>query len=119
MAWWLLLIKLRMLVISRKVESFMGEKNWVILTVKSGFYFFGEVVSAEGREPGYFYMKECSMFRIFQGGKGLPGVARMDPGATVTLDRFNPEDIQTFPMDSVLAIFKSGALYDFGGTTLG
>lgn len=90
--------------------------NWVIFTIVGGFYFFGNEVEAP---EGYVALTQCSMFRGFQGRRGLPGVASGAENATVTLDRFKPESIQIFPLTSLLAIFQSINLYEYKGTTLG
>lgn len=86
-----------------------------ILAISGGFYFFGEEVTAP---DGYIALKNAAMFGGFAGGKGLPGVARGDKSATVTLDRFMPEEELLFPITSVIAIMPSINLYDFKGTTL-
>ena len=57
--------------------------NWKIFTVAGGFYYFGEEIEAP---EGYIAFTKASMFGGFSGGKGLPGVQRMDPSARVTLD---------------------------------
>lgn len=87
-----------------------------ILAVSGGFYFFGNEVPSP--QPGYVTLKSAAMFGGFAGGKGLPGVARGDKAATVTLDRFAEEDIVTFPESAVFAIMPSIDLYQFTGTTL-
>lgn len=88
--------------------------NFKIIAAIHGFYFFGEEVKVE---EGYVAIKNASMFGGFDGGKGLPGVARGDSKATVTLDRFNPDDEHIFPISSVIAIMPSVDLYKFKGTT--
>lgn len=90
-------------------------KKTVIFVIAGGFYYYGEEVQAS---EGYIAMTNASMFGGFAGGKGLPGVARGDSAATVTLDRFNPESILTFPITSCYGILDCIDLYQFKGTTL-
>lgn len=88
-----------------------------ILTVAGGFYFFGDLVQGH---PDYATLKNGAMFGGFEGGKGLPGVARGDSAARVNLDRFDESQTIQAPLFSgaVLAIFRSINLYTFPGTTL-
>ncbi len=86
-----------------------------ILAVSGGFYFFGTEVSAP---EGYIALKAAAMFGGFGGGKGLPGVARGDKSATVTLDRLGADEECLFPITAVFAIITSIDLYTFKGTTL-
>lgn len=89
-------------------------ENWVIFIISGGFYFFGNEVQAP---EGYIAMEKCAMFGGFSGGKGMPGIARGEKDAKVTLDRFNSDDIQTFPTTACFGIIKSINLYNFSGTT--
>lgn len=91
-------------------------KNPTILAVNNGFYLFGDL--QEGCVDGYIAMTNVAMFGRFSGGKGLPGVARGDGGATVTLDRFEAGKTCMWPLSSVCGIYPSIDLYDFSGTTL-
>lgn len=91
------------------------KKLYKILAVSGGFYFFG--VEKEAPD-GYVCLVEASMFGVFEGGKGLPGVARGADGATVTLDRFAATEELFFPITAVFAIMPSINLYEFNGTTL-
>lgn len=93
----------------------MNSQNWVIFIISGGFYFFGNEVQAA---DGYISLDQCAMFGGFSGGKGLPGVARGDKEAKVTLDRFNADDVQTFPLTACYGIVKSVNLYQFSGTTV-
>lgn len=86
-----------------------------ILAVSGGFYFFGTEVNAP---EGYISLKNAAMFGGFAGGKGLPGVARGDKAATVTLDRFDKDEELLFPITAVFAILPSVDLYAHKGTTL-
>ena len=86
-----------------------------ILAVSGGFYFFGTEVTAP---EGYIALKNAAMFGGFGGGKGLPGVARGDKSATVTLDRFDADEECLFPISAVFAIIPSIDLYAFKNTTL-
>jgi len=86
-----------------------------ILAVSGGFYFFGTEVDAP---EGYIALKNAAMFGGFAGGKGLPGVARGDKAATVTLDRFDANEECVFPLSAVFAIIPSVDLYAFKGATL-
>lgn len=86
-----------------------------ILAIAGGFYYFGDEVPAPS---GYIALKNAAMFGGFSGGKGLPGVARGDASAQVTLDRFAPDSISTFPISSCYGILESVDLYTFSGTTL-
>jgi hypothetical protein len=86
-----------------------------ILAVSGGFYFFGTEVDAP---EGYVALRQGAMFGGFGGGKGLPGVARGDSAATVTLDRFDESQELLFPISAVFAIMPSIDLYTFKGTTL-
>jgi hypothetical protein len=90
--------------------------NWKIFVIAGGFYFFGNEV--ESTTPGFIACTHCSMFGGFGGGKGMPGVARGDKEATVTLDRFPEGDTQYFPLTAVYGIINSVNLYEFSGTTL-
>ena len=89
--------------------------NYKIFAISGGFYYFGEEV--EGPE-GYVALKNFSMFGGFAGGKGLPGVARGDKSATVTLDRFSDGEIGYFPVTSCFGVLPSINLYEFKGTTI-
>ena len=86
----------------------MAKTNWVGVTVAGGFYFFGEEVSGY---DGYIAIKQASMSGGFCGDKGWPGVLRGDPASPVTLDRFEPEDVQLFPIHAVYAIHPAADLY--------
>jgi hypothetical protein len=86
-----------------------------IFAIAGGFYYFGDEVPAPS---GYVALKNAAMFGGFSGGKGLPGVARGDKEAQVTLDRFTEDSICTFPISSCYGIFESVNLYTFSGTTL-
>ena len=89
-----------------------------ILAVSGGFYFFGTEVDAGKGQEGYIILKNAAMFGGFAGGKGLPGVARGDKSATVTLDRFDKDEELFFPITAVFAILPSVDLYAHKGTTL-
>lgn len=91
-------------------------KKPTILAIAGGFYFFGDEVASS--QPGYVCLKDAAMFGGFSGGKGLPGVARGDKAAAVTLDRFSGGELITFPETAVYAIMPSIDLYEFKGTTL-
>lgn len=93
----------------------MGEP--VILAVSNGFYFFGDLVKGHS---DYATLHRAAMFGGFQGGKGLPGVARGDKEAKVTLDRFDEGHVIQAPLFSgaVLCIMQSINLYAFKGTAL-
>ena len=91
-------------------------KKPTILVVQGGFYYFGDEVASP--QPGYVCITAGSMFGGFSGGKGLPGVARGDASAKVTLDRFEPSSVLTFPESAVLGILPCIDLYEFKGTTL-
>lgn len=86
-----------------------------IIAVSGGFYFFGTEVAAP---DGYISLKNAAMFGGFGGGKGLPGVARGDKSATVTLDRFDVDEELLFPVTAVFAIMPSVDLYTQKTTTL-
>ena len=86
-----------------------------ILAISGGFYFFG---TEQNGPDGYISLKKAAMFGGFGGGKGLPGVARGDKSATVTLDRFDADEELLFPITAVFAILPSVDLYAFKGTTL-
>lgn len=86
-----------------------------IVAVSGGFYFFGTEVDAP---EGYLYLKNAAMFGGFEGGKGVPGVARGDKSARVTLDRFEADEELILPLTAVFAIMPSIDLYTFKGTTL-
>ena len=90
-------------------------KNWVIYAVDNGFYFFGNEVTGP---DGFMALREAAMFGGFGGEKGLPGVAKGHPKATVTLDRFEAEDELVIPQNRVVFIAKSINLYEFKGTTI-
>ncbi len=86
-----------------------------ILTISGGFYFFGTEVPAP---EGYIALKNAAMFGGYAGGKGVPGIARGDRAATVTLDRFAENAEIVFPISAVFAIIPCIDLYTFKGTTL-
>lgn len=89
--------------------------NFKIVAANYGFYFFGEEVKSE---DGYIALKNASMFGGFSGGKGMPGVARGDKNAKVTLDKFDDKEEVIFPLTAVIAIMPSIDLYKFNGTTI-
>ena len=89
--------------------------NWKIFIIAGGFYFFGNEVEAA---EGYIAMDKCSMFGGFSGGKGMPGVARGDKDAQVTLDKFDQAEVQTFPLSACYGIISSIDLYSFKGTII-
>ena len=86
-----------------------------IFTIAGGFYYFGTQVDAP---EGYLALKDFAMFGNYAGEHGLPGVARGEPKATVTLDRFTPGEIGYFPISSCYGILPSIDLYKFKGTKL-
>lgn len=92
----------------------MEKKNTVIVTVAGGFYFFGEEV---GESDGYVIVKNAAMFNDFYDGKGMPGVARGDKGASVTLDFFAPDAVLRCPRENVYAIIDSIDLSEWENTT--
>jgi len=92
-----------------------SSKNHKIIAVTGGFYFFGEEIPGA---DGYLTLEKFAMFGSFAGGKGLPGVARGDKEATVTLDFFADDQKGTFPLTAVLAIMDSIDLTKFSGTTI-
>ena len=89
--------------------------NWKIFTIAGGFYFFGEEITAP---EGYIACRKCAMFRRYEGGKGLPAVARGDDAAVVYLDTFNPDKEVFFPLANVYAILPSINLYEFKGAKI-
>jgi hypothetical protein len=90
--------------------------NPKIIVIAGGFYYFGDLV--ESPQEGYVAIKNASMFGNFGGGKGLPGVARGDKEAEVTLDRFEEEETQIFPESACYGILSAVNLYEFKGTKL-
>lgn len=86
-----------------------------IFAVAGGFYFFGTEVQAP---DGYLALKDAAMFGGFEGGKGLPGVARGAKGAVVNLDRFEEGEVALFPIQHVYAVLPTIDLYKFTGTKL-
>ena len=90
-------------------------KNWKIVALTNGFYFFGNEVTAP---DGFIKIVEASMFGGFGGGKGMPGLARGDKSSTVTLDKFTENGDIVAPLTSVVFISDSINLYEFKGTTL-
>ena len=93
----------------------MKTKNWKIVAGTNGFYFFGEEVQGA---DGYITLQNASMFGGFSGGKGLPGVARGDKSAKVTLDKFSDDASIVLPITSTVFIADSVDLYTFSGTEL-
>lgn len=91
-------------------------ENPTILAVNNGFYLFGDLL--ENAPNGYIAMTNVSMFGGFQGGKGMPGVARGDKDAIVTLDQFDKEKTCLWPVQSVCGIYPSINLYKFKGAKL-
>lgn len=91
-------------------------KNPKIIVISGGFYYFGDLIDSP--QEGYIAIKEASMFGGFSGGKGLPGVARGDSAAEVTLDRFDQNETQIFPEYACYGILSCINLYTFKGTTL-
>ena len=87
----------------------------VIFVIADGFYYFGSEVEVQ---DGYIGLTEAAMFGGFTGGKGMPGVARGDNEAKVTLDRFDPKKILLFPVSACRGIIPCVDLYKFKGTTL-
>lgn len=90
-------------------------KNPKIVTIAGGFYFFGDLIESD---EGWITLKNYAMFGGFEGGKGLPGVARGDSSAKVTLDRFAEDEFGHFPVESCYGIHPSINLYTFKNTTL-
>ncbi len=94
--------------------------KWVVIAVHGGFYIFVRLINedADGTTwPGYIALDKASMFGGFEGNKGCPGVCRGDKAAKVTLDRFEPDQVQLFPINNVFAIFSSIDLHNFKGAT--
>jgi len=89
--------------------------NFKIFTIAGGFYYFGTQVDAP---EGYIALKDYAMFGGFEGGKGMPGVARGDKSATVKLDRFEEGTVGYFPLSSCYGIHSSVDLYNFKGTKI-
>jgi hypothetical protein len=86
-----------------------------IFAVAGGFYFFGTEIPAADE---YLSLTDAAMFGGFSGGKGLPGVARGDLEASVTLDRFSEGETLSFPITGVYAVMPSIDLYTAKGTTI-
>jgi hypothetical protein len=91
-------------------------KDPKIIAVKGGFYFFGDLI--ESPQPGYIALKNLAMFGDYEGGKGMPGVARGARGATVILDRFAEDEIGIFLETNCVGIFTSLNLYEQEYATL-
>lgn len=91
-------------------------KNPTIIAVNGGFYLFGNLL--KDAPDGFICMSEVAMFGGFNGGKGMPGVARGDTAMKVTLDRFEPSSVCLWPIRSVDGIYPSVDLYKFSGTVL-
>ncbi len=87
-------------------------EGWKIFTVAGGFYFFGKQIEAP---EGFVGMEEGAMFGGFSGGKGLPGVARGDSAAKVTLDKIEGQAF--FPLSAVYALIDCIDLHKFQGST--
>lgn len=87
--------------------------EYKILAVAGGFYFFGRQAPAP---EGYIALTEAAMFGGFGGGLGLPGVARGAAKSTVTLDCFEKESVQLFPVENVYAVMTSVNLHKHKGT---
>jgi len=89
--------------------------NWKIVTLAGGFYYFGSEVQAQ---EGYIGITKASLFASFNGNKGMPGLARGDKDAKVSLDQFDQDGTILFPISAVYAIAPSVNLYEQKGTTL-
>lgn len=91
-------------------------KNWKILAIAGGFYYFGELI--DSGKDGYIAMKNVAGFGRFDGGRGLPGVARGDKKMTVTLYRFEENEVCYWPESSCYGILPTVNLYEFSGATV-
>lgn len=91
-------------------------KNPTIIAINNGFYLFGDLL--DNAPSGFVAMTNVAMFGGFSGGKGMPGVARGDKDAKVTLDRFEPQKVCMWPLSSNCGIYPCIDLYNFKGTSL-
>ena len=89
--------------------------EYVIFVIAGGFYYFGKEVETQ---EGWLALTEASMFRGFQGGKGVPGVTRGDENAEVKLDQFEQDKVLYFPVSACYGIQPSINLYKFKGSTI-
>ena len=94
----------------------MSDKNTKIFVIAGGFYYFGEEVDAP--QEGWIALKNFAMFGGFGGGKGVGGLARGDKDATVTLDRFEENELGIWPVSACYGILPCIDLYNFKGATL-
>jgi hypothetical protein len=90
-------------------------ENPKIFVTTFGFYYFGNEVETGNN---FIACNQGAMFRKFGGGKGLPGVARGDKNATVSLDTFELKEILYFHPSNLIAILPSINLYEFKGATI-
>lgn len=91
-------------------------KKHVIVAVASGFYFFG--VEATSPDERFMRLTQCAMFGGFSGGKGMPGVARGDKDAYVTLDFFDESSHMEIPLSAVLFVVDSIDLSTWNNATI-
>jgi hypothetical protein len=85
----------------------------VVLCIKEGFYFFGREIATP---EGYITLADAAMFDGYEGSGGVFGVAKGSKDAKVKLNLLAPDQKAVFPIDSVIGIFDSIALYEFNGT---
>jgi hypothetical protein len=94
----------------------MNKRNWKLVVIAGGFYYFGEEI--ESSQEGYITLKDSAMFGGFGGGKGVAAVCRGESSATVILDRFEKNQLSVFPISCCYGIHDCVNLYEFSGTTL-
>lgn len=92
-------------------------ENPSIVVIDGGFYLFGNVLPLDTM-PGFVCMTEAAMFGGFDGNKGMPGVARGDKDAKVTLDRFDPSKMNYYPLSACRGVLPCVDLYKFKGAVL-
>lgn len=85
----------------------------VIVAATNGFYLFGEEVVGE---DGWVSLENAHMFGGYSGGKGMPGIARGDKSAQVTLDAF--PGLVKINLRHTIFLAESINLLEFSGTTL-
>lgn len=90
--------------------------NPKIIVIIHGFYYFGDLI--ESPKEGYIAIKKAAMFGGFDVDAGLPSVTRGTNNAKVTLNRFDPEEIQFFPENACIGILSCINLYQYSKATV-
>ncbi len=91
------------------------DKNWNLITVKEGFYFFGNYVESI---EGYVQLTEAAMVSQYSSSAGIAGITKGVTDGKIELHTYGKDKVKTIPMENVLSIDESINLYEYAGATV-